>query len=281
MQNYTIRTMVRNEIDLAIDWAAKEGWNPGLHDADCYFAADPKGFLIGLLSGRPIASISVIKYDEGFGFLGFYIVAPEFRGQGYGILIWNAGLEYLGGRNIGLDGVVEQQEKYRKSGFKLAYKNVRYQGTGGGDFPEEAGIVNLSSLPLETVFAYDRPFFPAERRKFLQSWIRQPGGCALGVFHAGKLSGYGVMRPCRTGYKIGPLYADTPSMAEALFLGLKSKVNSNDAIFLDVPEVNSAAVKLAERYAMKVSFETARMYNRGIPDLPVKKTFGVCSFEVG
>jgi hypothetical protein len=58
-------------------------------------------------------------------------------------------------------------------------------------------------------------------------------------------------------------------------------VNSNDAIFLDVPEVNSAAVKLAERYAMKVSFETARMYNRGIPDLPVKKTFGVCSFEVG
>ena len=120
--------MVRNEIDLAIDWAAKEGWNPGLHDADCYFAADSKGFLIGLLSGRPISSISVIKYDEGFGFLGFYIVDPEFRGQGYGILIWNAGLEYLGGRNIGLDGVVEQQEKYGKSGFKLAYRNVRYQG---------------------------------------------------------------------------------------------------------------------------------------------------------
>ncbi|MFO7728414.1 MAG: GNAT family N-acetyltransferase [Desulfonatronovibrio sp.] len=273
--------MVRKEIDLAIDWAAKEGWNPGLHDADCYFAADPKGFLIGLLSGRPIASISVIKYDEGFGFLGFYIVAPEFREQGYGIQIWNSGLEYLGGRNIGLDGVVDQQDKYRKSGFKLAYRNVRYQGTGGGNFPEGAGIVNLASLPLEMVFAYDKPFFPAERTKFLQPWIQQPGGHALGVFHAGKLSGYGVMRPCRTGYKIGPLFADTPSMAEALFLGLKSNMNSDDAIFLDVPEVNLAAVELAERYAMKASFETARMYNREIPDLPVKRTFGVCSFEVG
>ncbi|MFO7800983.1 MAG: GNAT family N-acetyltransferase [Desulfovermiculus sp.] len=273
--------MVRHEIGLAIEWAAKEGWNPGLNDANCYFAADPKGFLVGLLSGRPIATISVMKYDESFGFLGCYIVSPEFRGLGYGILIWNAGLEYLAGCNIGLDGVVEQQEKYRKSGFKLAYRNIRYEGTGGDDFPEGASIVDLALLPLETVFAYDKPFFPAERTKFLQSWIQQPDGHALGVFHAGKLSGYGVMRPCRTGYKIGPLFADTPSMAEAVFLGLKSNVNSDDAIFFDVPEVNDAAVELAERYAMKVSFETARMYNREIPDLPTNRTYSVLSFEVG
>lgn len=281
MHDYTIRTMVRHEIGLAIEWAAKEGWNPGLNDANCYFAADPKGFLVGLLSGRPIATISVMKYDESFGFLGCYIVSPEFRGLGYGILIWNAGLEYLAGCNIGLDGVVEQQEKYRKSGFKLAYRNIRYEGTGGDDFPEGASIVDLALLPLETVFAYDKPFFPAERTKFLQSWIQQPDGHALGVFHAGKLSGYGVMRPCRTGYKIGPLFADTPSMAEAVFLGLKSNVNSDDAIFFDVPEVNDAAVELAERYAMKVSFETARMYNREIPDLPTNRTYSVLSFEVG
>lgn len=30
-----IRNMTRNEVDLAIEWAAKEGWNPGIHDADC------------------------------------------------------------------------------------------------------------------------------------------------------------------------------------------------------------------------------------------------------
>ncbi|HLA33082.1 MAG TPA: GNAT family N-acetyltransferase, partial [Pseudomonas sp.] len=31
--------MTRAEVDLAIDWAAAEGWNPGLHDADCFYAA--------------------------------------------------------------------------------------------------------------------------------------------------------------------------------------------------------------------------------------------------
>ena len=31
-------------------------------------------------------------------------------------------------RNVGLDGVVEQQPNYRMSGFSYAYANVRYEG---------------------------------------------------------------------------------------------------------------------------------------------------------
>jgi ribosomal protein S18 acetylase RimI-like enzyme len=109
--------MTRHELNLAIDWAAIEGWNPGSYDADCFYAADPNGFLIGLLGDEPIATISVVKYGDSFGFLGFYIVKPEYRGMGYGIQIWNAGLEYLKGRTIGLDGVLAQQSNYSKSGL--------------------------------------------------------------------------------------------------------------------------------------------------------------------
>jgi len=74
--SYTIRTMTRQEVNIAIAWAAEEGWNPGLHDADCFYAADPSGFLVGLLGDEPIATISVVKYGNSFGFLGFYIVKP-------------------------------------------------------------------------------------------------------------------------------------------------------------------------------------------------------------
>ena len=129
---YTIRTMTRQEMDIAVDWAAAEGWNPGLYDAHCFNLADPTGFLVGLLGDEPIASISVVKYGNSFGFLGFYIVRPEYRGRGYGMRIWNAGLASLQGRTIGLDGVVAQQDNYRESGFTLAYRNIRYQGFGVG-----------------------------------------------------------------------------------------------------------------------------------------------------
>ncbi len=280
-KDYIIKTMSRKEIDIAIEWAAKEGWNPGFHDADCYYTADPNGFLIGFLDDEPIATISVIKYGMTFGFLGFYIVKPEYRGKGYGIQIWNAGLKYLKGRNIGLDGVVGQQANYKKSGFKLAYRNIRYEGVGGSNPPENAEIVKLYTLPFETIDSYDRPFFPANRSRFIKSWINQTGADALGIKKNGKLAGYGVIRQCRSGYKIGPLFAENPELAELLLWALKSKAKPSELFYLDTPEVNRAAVELAERNNMNVSFETARMYKGEKPDMPLNRLYGVTSFEIG
>ncbi|OMH37986.1 GNAT family N-acetyltransferase [Motiliproteus sp. MSK22-1] len=280
-KNYTIKTMDKKDVDIAIEWAAQEGWNPGLHDADCYYTADPTGFLVGLLDGEPIATISAIKYGEYFGFIGFYMVKPEYRGKGYGIQLWKAGLKYLEGRNIGLDGVMAQQDNYKKSGFNLAYRNIRYEGQGGGDFPENADIVELSSLPFETIDICDQPMFPAHRSHFLKCWINQPDSYALGIMKSGMLAGYGVIRACRMGYKIGPLLADSPELAEFLFLALKSKVQPSVPVYLDTPEVNQAAVSLAESYNMDVSFETARMYTGEMPALPFNRLFGVTSFEIG
>jgi len=280
-KNYNIRTMNRKEVNIAIEWAAKEGWNPGIHDADCYYSADPNGFFIGFLGDEPIATISAVKYAESFGFLGFYIVKPEHRCKGYGIQIWNVGLKYLKDRNVGLDGVIAQQDSYKKSGFKLAYRNIRHEGRGGGSFPKCSEIVELSTLPFETIDSYDRPFSPANRSQFIKSWISQVDCKALGIMQNGKLAGYGIIRKCRSGYKIGPLFADSPELAEALFLALKSGIKPAEPFYLDTPEVNQAAVALAERYNMKNVFETVRMYTGDKPDIPLNRLFGVTSFELG
>ena len=88
-----IRTMTRHEVDVAVDWAAREGWNPGLADADCFYAADPDGFLIAYLDHEPVACISVVRYDSSFGFLGFYVVnrrcAVEATGIRFGKRAWS------------------------------------------------------------------------------------------------------------------------------------------------------------------------------------------------
>ena len=117
----------------------------------------------------------------------------------------------------------------------------------------------------------------------LCDWDWTPNTVANSYCFAGfvECPGYGVIRPCRTGYKIGPLFADSPELAESLFLALTSKVQATEPIFLDTPEVNQAAVALAERHAMQVSFETARMYTGDFPELPVNRLFGMTSFEIG
>ncbi len=70
------------DIDRAVEWAAAEGWNPGISDASCFATVDPDGFIGGWLGDRMIASISVINYRPYFAFLGFYIGDAAYRGQG-------------------------------------------------------------------------------------------------------------------------------------------------------------------------------------------------------
>lgn len=278
---YVTRTMSRDEVVLAIEWAAQEGWNPGLHDADTFRAADPQGFFVGTLEGEPVASISVVKYDPGFAFLGLYIVRPEWRGRGLGWALWQHGMASAAGRQVGLDGVVERQPNYRKSGFELAWRNVRYEGRGGTSAPDDARVVDLAQVPLSTVCAYDNAYFPAERRAFLRAWLTQPDAAARGWIEDGRLQGYGLIRRCRSGWKIGPLFAERERIAECLFLALCSRAGAAEPVYLDLPEANAAAVALAQRYHMRMVFETARMYTGRPPAVIMHGLYGVTTFELG
>lgn len=71
---------------------------------------------------------------------------------------------------------------------------------------------------------------------------------------------YGVIRKCVSGHKIGPLFADDLSIAERIFLALRSTVHENEPVFLDIPQPNEDALMLAEKYGMSVCFRTIRMY---------------------
>lgn len=281
MSPYTLHRMTRAELDLGIDWAAAEGWNPGLHDADSFFAADREGFLIGRLGSEPVGMISAVRYGRGFGFIGFYLVRPDHRGRGHGLALWQAALQSLAGRCIGLDGVVAQQDNYRRSGFVLAWNNVRHEGVPQRATAPDPDIVPLAQRPWHEVLRYDTDFFPDGRERFLQHWLAQRGSLALGRVRDGRLVGYGVLRPCRAGCKIGPLFADDAESADRLLRALAATTPEGTRVQLDIPAPNAAAQALVAAHAMAPVFQTARMYAGDAPLLPLQRLFGVTSFELG
>ena len=209
-----LRTMTRAEIDLAVDWAAAEGWNPGLYDAAAFHAADPGAFLMGY-HNEPIACISATRYGDDFGFLGFYIAHPSVRGQGYGYIVWLAGLQRLTGRIVGLDGVIAQQANYRRSGFRLAWRNIRYEGSFTDFTAHDPGITLLdaSTLPFDRLAAFDRRFFPAPRDAFLALWISLPGHRARVALRDGEIVGFAVAR--RLPARHARLGRSTPTIRDA------------------------------------------------------------------
>ncbi|MET4041205.1 GNAT family N-acetyltransferase [Bradyrhizobium sp. RT6a] len=280
MSDLQIRNLRPEEIAIAVDWAAAEGWNPGLSDAVCFAIPDPNGFFVGEIDGEPVATISCVNYDDRFAFLGFYIVREGFRGSGHGLRIWNAAIAHAGTRVIGLDGVVAQQDNYKRSGFQLAHANIRYGGFVAAPQRPPADVIALGSIPFALIEADDRTVFPAPRGAFLRAWIGASGHVGRALLRDGKLAAWGVIRPCRTGRKIGPLVADDRAAADAIVQALLASANGGE-IFLDVPAVNREAIALAEELGLKPVFETARMYTGPIAPLRIDRVFGVTSFELG
>lgn len=280
----TVNRMSRRDVDLAIAWAASEGWNPGLADAEPFFTADPKGFFLADYAGQPAGSVSAVAYDDHFGFMGLFVVRPEYRGGRCGVLLARTALEYLGSRVVGLDGVLAKQDNYRKHGFVFAYRTIRYSGVSQRSDECRAELngplVDLRSVPLKDLAAYDNQLFPALRPRFLEAWIRQPGVSALGAMRGDRLAGYGVIRPCRIGYKIGPLFADKADLAHLLLDSLMATV-PDATVAIDIPGANETAVAWAQRQGMTPVFETARMYRGPAPKINLDRVFGVTTLELG
>lgn len=285
MSRFIVRRMGTADMARAAEWATAEGWNPGLDDGLAFQAADPEGFLVGELDGMPVGCISVVRFGRAFGFLGFYIMTPPARGQGYGIRIWRDGMAHLAGRLVGLDGVVAQQANYVRSGFSLAWQNQRHQGeapVAGDGAPAGVRLVDARTLPFDRLAAYDARFFPAPRNALLSLWLGLPRHISVAALRDGEIAGFGTIRPAREGFKVAPLYAADARIAEALFAALVARAGAaGQPVALDVPGVNPAATALARGFGLAPVFETARMYTGPAPDLDRGAYFGVMSFELG
>lgn len=130
-----LRTASAAEVALMLDWAAAEGWNPGLEDAEAFHASDPEGFFVAEVAGRTVAAISVVNHGPDFAFLGLYLCQPAFRGKGIGYALWRHALDHAGTRTVGLDGVPAQEANYARSGFVLTGRTLRFKGRVSGAGP--------------------------------------------------------------------------------------------------------------------------------------------------
>lgn len=256
-----IRTMSRADLGAVLDWAAAEGWNPGLDDAEPFHAADPGGFFLAEQDGAPAAAISVVNHDAGFAFLGLYICRPQFRGQGIGYALWQAALEHAGSRTVGLDGVPAQQANYLKSGFAYAGSTRRLEGT-----PDEAEVSDIRpalSSDAEALLALDRAAQGYDRHAFLTAWLAPSGTRTTVVLDQLGAKGFATARLCREGCKIGPVIA--PDTASALSLiAAASRIAPGTAI-IDVPATNAALGEALSSQGFTETFATARMYRGPAP----------------
>ena len=273
--------MNRDEMNLALGWATAEGWNVGLQDADCFYAADPQGFVVALENDEPVGCISAVSYGTSFGFLGLFIVRPDKRGKGCGKRLWNEAMTRLKGRVAGLDAVTAREGLYAKMGFHPAHRSTCHVIKAEHSAASSPQIRHLAHEPFANACAIDRQHFPADRNTFLDALVRAGSTHSFAAVSDGAMRGWGAIRECQGGWKIGPFYAETDNIAEDLYNALQNSVPEGADIFIATPHSNAKATTFAARHGMKEVFDTVRMYNGPDPRIESAGIYSLAGFELG
>lgn len=274
----TCRTAHPQELDLVLDWAAEEGWNPGVDDASAFFAADPEGFFVAVdADDTPLAAISVVNHSAAFAFLGLYLVRPAHRGRGIGLQLWQHALRHAGQRTVGLDGVEAQQQNYIASGFAHAGGTTRLSGRIHGLTDPDIRAAGPDDIP--DLVAREAAASGVAKPAYLSAWFGNTANRTTLVSESTQgIDGLCTVRTCSAGVKIGPLIAESDGTAERL-IGHAATL-TEDTVTLDVPETARTLGGLCQSLGLTPGFKTARMY-RGPFSARPHRIFAVTSLELG
>lgn len=278
------------EVAAMLDWAAEEGWNPGLSDAAAFHAADPQGFFLAEAQGRPVAAISVVNHTDGQAFLGLYLCRPEHRGRGIGLALWRHALAHAGARSVGLDGVPAQEANYARSGFVLTGRTRRLggdfaglSGAGAGAFGGDAAFAGdalAQGGDTARLIELDAAANGYARPRYMAAWVSEgPDRKTVVQRDGGAVTGFATVRRCRAGLKIGPVIALDAGAA----LGLATRaagVLGGGAVSIDVPDSSAEFGALLRAAGFVETFATARMY-RGPAPQQDRSLQAVATLELG
>jgi len=294
-ENFSIRLIRSDEIIEVTDWARLEGFSPGFDDVSIYRNTDKQGVWVGCLDNNPIGCIACVKYNSSYGFIGLFIVKREFRNYGYGVKLWKHALDYLKNVEcIGLEAAPDRLNDYRKWGFIKSSNTNRWQSNGFQDLPlsnfykdefHSFQVVPGTQISSEAVLNYDSQREPSPRPHFLNDWLKNSFGHVSALIdNNGMCHGFGRIRPCvlqnkNQGWRIGPLLADTPPLAELLIRKLVGDLDSK--ILLDCSSLNPYANYLLSNLGFKEISRTFRMYRGPKPSCQMNQVYGLACLELG
>ncbi len=282
-----VRPLTRDELDVVLRWAVDAGWNPGLHDADALWAADPDALGGVEVDGMLVGAGATVRRGSRAGGVGLLLVEPSHRSRGIGSLTFpflvDGALSRLeAGAGLVLDCPESYQDFCERFGFVPVRRVARSTAvaTLGRRGPYTGQLRALAQLPFDRVVAYDAKFSGGERPDFLRAWMTPKGGLGLGAYEAGWLIGMAILRPAHDGYRIGPFYAESRDIAEDLFVALSGTVVGQKLV-LDVPLEDPDIVAFASSKGFTLAAQAVHMQLGQVVEGPREQVYGESTLEYG
>ncbi|CEG25585.1 GNAT family N-acetyltransferase [Bacillus sp. B-jedd] len=177
-------------------------------------------------TGKIISSAAIISYGQGLASLGMVIVHPDHRGLGLGKMVTEKCLKAVPEETaVMLVATPEGRPMYEKMGFFETGKIIKCIADNytPGDLNDDGiEIRRVVSDDMATILDMDRKAFGGDRRKLMESRIRQARRSVVAMNKQGKLLGFCLSVEGPVNMIIGPLVAENDQVA-ALLIDAVSK----------------------------------------------------------
>ena len=268
----------------------EEQWRPAIDDLNLYYNADPSGFYIGELNGKPIGGVTLFKYGDAFAFFHHFVVQKEYRGSGFGKSMFKQVYEAIPSScNVGLDVVKDVIPSYRKKGFQEAHhlSQVMVDIAASSAKLQKFTVVDIAiqsakQVNFDKLSAYDDAAFGAPHKRFLIGLLQSPNTITLGAIDtAGKVVGFVAARKTvieEEGWKIGPLYADNDQIVRAILKEVLKEMNKDSperkvATLVLGMDLHPGTKALAKELNAITLLDMVRMYTKGPLDFAKDKVY--------
>jgi GNAT superfamily N-acetyltransferase len=222
-----------------------------------------KGFGLSAADGTLVASIVLLPYADKFAWMSMVLVSPEHRRLGYASRMLRLALAHLQSHGLAavLDATPAGHEVYVQEGLHDTWGFQRYSL---GESPPLSGWQDVSGLSVRQlaesdwphILQLDLPAFGASREPLLRALAARLPEAALVARRGETVCGYLLGRDGREARQLGPLIAQDPATAQALFSHALARVPA--PLYADIPDRHASL----RNWALQQGFAVQRPFTR-------------------
>jgi ribosomal protein S18 acetylase RimI-like enzyme len=259
------------------------GWNQLSRDWELFLKLSPNDCRVAVdSSGNVIGTVTTIRYENHFSWIGMLLVDPVWQGKGIGRNLLEQALEILSGeQTVKLDATPAGREVYLKYNFIDEYTISRMMMTETNSDFKSSHISSINESDFPALLKLDGKVFGADRRTVL-NWIWNAGQKFSYIAKNGnEIVGYCFGRTGHLYTHIGPVVAQDENVAQQLVSAVLKNI-SNRPIILDVPHNKPGWMAWLQSIGFREQRILTRMYRgeNSHPGLP-EKQFAILGPEFG
>ncbi len=213
----SVCTMQPHEIEAGLTLSRAAGWNQLRRDWEMFWHLNPAGSCAAFEDEQLVGTVTTVRYEDRFGWIGMMLVDPQRRRQGIGTQLMRQAMEVLRDvETIKLDATPVGREVYLKLGFADEYLLHRLQTVVLSDGLMDSSARLLTPNDWPAIHALDRDVFGADRQAVLEWAQADVPEYAWVVEGASGIRGYCLGRHGQNFEHLGPVVAEDLATAQQL-----------------------------------------------------------------